>query len=857
MNTGSALARFTITLSQAVTEPVQVEWFTSDGTAKAGVDYAENEGTAVFAPGETAKTVDILVYGRAVGSEDRSFFVEMLPPTNAILGSSIGECIITVDTSGSTPVTAIIVPTGPQGVQGKSAYQSYLDTTTDNPPMTEAEWVESLKGDPAEIAQEVAPLIDVGATVLTAEGTEGLESPDSTTVKAIARRVAYATAARISKVILADGTNYLTNADLTGDEIDFYSSGFIPRVLRGGVFIEPQWFIDFGGELVIQGAVAGDILYAIEYNFNSSYQRLARESSSEHSYFRKFISFGLGNTLYSVNDVLLWSKSEGGDGNYYQWNGDWTSQKIVPPSSTPASTGGVGANAWVNVGQATFAEVAASPDGTKKIGHGSQTLYEALGPFAATGATNKFSKEDRANRFLFSDDYGDPAADTGNSINLALDYLATQGDVFSRGGTVNIPRGFRLVNHSVLLDRTAPGSPDVGDSISIIGGGVGTSELRAGPGLSSVSAIIKSNEPGGNAIQVFRLSDFSTRGGYNGIRVETASRTTIERMRIESATNSGVFIGNSWVNSIDELLVSNAGVHGVEFDATRQKTSTLVKSSYVNKTTIGSGWVWGFMNYSAAICAAADACKLYGHHIVKSEAFSLIASGNEGAGRAGIFAEASAAIGENKSITVLNHFSHNSNLDNQGYANLLHLKSSDNAKNVIRVMDSTSHNPNFGVQDVIADGVGAIAIVDNCVMPNGVKAVNGGYIDWIHHPLLVNKINYGAGAARVICGLRSTQGYTNTWGGRMTIHASNAAPSQLGRRTATYELLVNKTLDGSVQVVEVAKAGETTGANNSSPSFTWSINGIGQLVAATATATISGDFWFEISTSGQVVAQAI
>ena len=29
---------------------------------------------------------------------------------------------------------------GLKGDAGKSAYQSYLDTTTDNPPMTEAEW---------------------------------------------------------------------------------------------------------------------------------------------------------------------------------------------------------------------------------------------------------------------------------------------------------------------------------------------------------------------------------------------------------------------------------------------------------------------------------------------------------------------------------------------------------------------------------------------------------------------------------------------------------------------------------------------------------------------------------------------
>ncbi|MCE1388060.1 hypothetical protein LWU56_09540 [Enterobacter hormaechei] len=571
-------------------------------------------------------------------------------------------------------------------------------------------------------------------------------------------------------------------------------------------------------------------------------------------------TFQAGATLTLPNQIL----KDTTDGEYYRWDGSFLpSGKVVPSGSTPGSTGGVGTGSWISVGDSSLRSMLASSSGAGMIGYDGSVTYpdgtvgEAIGPYAATGATNKFSREDRANRFLFSDDYGDPSSDSGNSINLALDYLATQGDVFSRGGTVNIPRGFRLVNHSVLLDRTAAGSTDVLDNISLVGDGVGTSELRAGPGLSSVSAIIKSNEPTGNSIQQLRISDLSTRGGLNGVRIETASRTTLERLRIENATGSGIYIGNSWVNSLDEILVNNPGLHGVEFDVTKQKTSTFVKSSYINKTPGGSGWVWGFMNYSAAICAAADACKLYGHHIKKSEAFSLIASGNEGAGRAGIYAEASSAIGENQSVTVLNHFSHNSNQDNLGYANLLHLKSTDGAKNIIRVMDSTSHQPNFGVQDVIADGVGAIAIVDNCVLPNGVKTFNGGYIDWVHHNVLVNNINFSAGSARSICGLRSTQGYTNTYGGKLTIHASNAAPSQLGRRTATYEIMVNKTLDGSTQVVEVAKAGETTGATNSSPSFTWSINGAGQLVATCSTATITGNFWFEISTHGQVIVQQI
>lgn len=374
MNTGSAHAVFTIILSQAVTEPVQVEWFTSDGTAKAGVDYAANKGAVVFAPGETSKTVDILVYGRAVGTEDRSFFVEMLPPTNAILGQSIGECIIHVDTTGSTPVTEIIVPTGPRGLTGKSAYQSYVDTTTDNPPMTESEWVESLKGDPEEIAQEVAPLIDVGNTVLTAEGTEAFSKPDQTTVKALARRIAFAAPAKIATVVLADGDNYLTQADLTGDTLDMFSAGLYPRIVRGTTIISPEWNVEVDGRLLIKGAVAGDVLYAEQYDLVST-QAVVNQSKSQvrealrRSYAEAGInlvdgSFGEGGTVATSSDALLFER----DGKGYSWGG--ALPKTVPENSTPDSTGGVAAGAWVKKDLNTLRGQLASDAGDDMLGIG-------------------------------------------------------------------------------------------------------------------------------------------------------------------------------------------------------------------------------------------------------------------------------------------------------------------------------------------------------------------------------------------------------------------------------------------------------------------------------------------------------
>jgi len=56
--------------------------------------------------------------------------------------------------------------TVPAGEDGKSAYQSYLDTTTDVPPKTEAEWVASLKGEDGAPGAPGADGVDLGEVAL-------------------------------------------------------------------------------------------------------------------------------------------------------------------------------------------------------------------------------------------------------------------------------------------------------------------------------------------------------------------------------------------------------------------------------------------------------------------------------------------------------------------------------------------------------------------------------------------------------------------------------------------------------------------------------------------------------------------
>lgn len=69
----------------------------------------------------------------------------------------------------------------------------------------------------------------------------------------------------------------------------------------------------------------------------------------EEALYKRRVSFELGATLTSSDEVLLWQA----DGNYYAWQGNFP--KSVVSGSTPASAGGVGSGAWASVGNARSA----------------------------------------------------------------------------------------------------------------------------------------------------------------------------------------------------------------------------------------------------------------------------------------------------------------------------------------------------------------------------------------------------------------------------------------------------------------------------------------------------------------------
>ena len=62
--------------------------------------------------------------------------------------------------------------------------------------------------------------------------------------------------------------------------------------------------------------------------------------------FTRVGTFAAGATLTNTRQTLLWDVADGGDGQEYGWSG--TFSKIVPPGSTPNTTGGIAVGAWMS-----------------------------------------------------------------------------------------------------------------------------------------------------------------------------------------------------------------------------------------------------------------------------------------------------------------------------------------------------------------------------------------------------------------------------------------------------------------------------------------------------------------------------
>ena len=108
---------FTVTLDEAATETVTVDYATADGTADAGDDYTAKSGTLSFSAGTTSKTVSVSISDDSENESDETFTVTLSDASGADLGTktatgTIRDRTVVVET---TPTVSIAGGSGTEG----------------------------------------------------------------------------------------------------------------------------------------------------------------------------------------------------------------------------------------------------------------------------------------------------------------------------------------------------------------------------------------------------------------------------------------------------------------------------------------------------------------------------------------------------------------------------------------------------------------------------------------------------------------------------------------------------------------------------------------------------------------------
>lgn len=119
-NAGAVNFIFTVTLSAASEQEVTVDYATQDGAATASTgDYQSASDTLTFLPGETSKTIVVVVNGDTAVEPSEAFTINLSNPTNATISDSQGI---------GTIVNDDIMPT--LNISGASGAEGNVDTTS-------------------------------------------------------------------------------------------------------------------------------------------------------------------------------------------------------------------------------------------------------------------------------------------------------------------------------------------------------------------------------------------------------------------------------------------------------------------------------------------------------------------------------------------------------------------------------------------------------------------------------------------------------------------------------------------------------------------------------------------------------
>ena len=98
---------YTVTLSNASTQSITVQYTTANGTATAASDYTSTSGTLTFNPGVTSQLINIPILNDAINEANETFSLTLSSPTNANLGTTNTVTTTITDTLSASVTTTL------------------------------------------------------------------------------------------------------------------------------------------------------------------------------------------------------------------------------------------------------------------------------------------------------------------------------------------------------------------------------------------------------------------------------------------------------------------------------------------------------------------------------------------------------------------------------------------------------------------------------------------------------------------------------------------------------------------------------------------------------------------------------
>ncbi|MFM5890240.1 MAG: beta strand repeat-containing protein, partial [Dolichospermum sp.] len=106
-NTNPQNVTYTVTLSNASTQTITVQYATANGTAIAVSDYTSTSGTLTFNPGVTSQVINIPILNDSLNEANETFSLTLNSPTNASLGTSQTVTTTITDTLSAAATTTL------------------------------------------------------------------------------------------------------------------------------------------------------------------------------------------------------------------------------------------------------------------------------------------------------------------------------------------------------------------------------------------------------------------------------------------------------------------------------------------------------------------------------------------------------------------------------------------------------------------------------------------------------------------------------------------------------------------------------------------------------------------------------